>query len=370
MLRKKRTIITAALALGVLLLGAGCTDNASGLFYSLENERGLNDGALNNNLTVAELVNAGGTYYMAALKGYTATAGAGGNTWSAIGGYPTSLNTADVAYDGTDVYALCYNSSGVYSLYSGTPGSDLSADTGYDRAGYDLVALATANSQLLLAYRSSDETSVDIYAGATLLETIDVSAAGLYNGRFDACWDGTDYWITYGNSLLTGTALSGVGISRISASDNTNPAHVLDTDVDGYGGIHYDTLNTTVYLSTEEGHILSESGGNWTKEQSLGEGLHDFATVTVDGTQVLLVGADTGYYELLAGTFREPSDEAYSFVTIAPSIYNSLNLKSAAVNGFLPADGADSGVSFYAASYGFGLWRNDLASGTPAWALE
>ncbi len=388
--------IKYALLITITLLSFSCIDNPSGLFYSLQYESGIDDGNLDNGLTVGGLAMRNG-YYFAACGNLKYKNIANDNSWTDDN--PAGFLDADTGLlsgyacyrliNLDELYAIYYNSDTLdYYLLKGDT-SAMSAAEGIvwssaititALGGESLIDIKQSNGRIFLYTETTVSGAVgndkrfSVYstdAAALAADTaLTTELSGLTSyGELDVDHDGTNYWLITGNKLYTGLTGSLSDVTSTATAADTND-EILDN---GFGGI-YCHSNGDVYLSTEEGVLLKYSAGAWTDLTSAAvfNRIYDFKRVTL-GTDidVLLLGSELGYYELdlnaATPTFVSPEDADTQLTSTVQ--FSSIEMSNDIIKDFF-VDSANNRV--FGLGYTAGLWVNeyDAVITDWSWGLE
>ncbi|MBN2050512.1 MAG: hypothetical protein JW760_08725 [Spirochaetales bacterium] len=334
-----------------------------GLFYSVTMEEESSAGALPPTISPGDLVeNASGEMLLVSGGLYLYTADA----WKSDVVSPAAVDpqlpadslarSAAYAY-GTFFVCFVDNESGYPAgLYSSAdPFAETSAWT-KTTGVTNPERLLAENGVLFVVSRDITNATWSIYSYDGSVFTEELPDLDVNAGVWDMAWDGTDYWILWGESLYRGT-LGGVKtVVDCSSIDGAN----ID-----YTGLFFHDPTGTIYLaanSLSKGSVWSWNGTGWTSVGSELEKLNDFAFFTVNGTPVILVGSVEGYYEFDGvSTFTLPE------ITCVYATYKTLELSDSVIREFMV-----SGDTFYALTSNAGLWKNSVPVGgsTRSWIQQ
>lgn len=388
-----------------LFLIISCTDNAFGIFYSIQYESEVTNGNLNDELTVGGMVSetiGSNVYYFAAAGDFMYKSDSA-TEWTVAN--PVSLQGDDGELNGylcfkvellDSIYAIYYDADTiVHRLFKADTSSIAESGiswTEIDISGYfsdlrndssnisvNLVDIMQCNNRTFLYVQTeytnsiSDDTDTLFYVYSTTETsltsstslTLELSGLKAY-GDFDVDYDGSNYWLVAGRLLYRG--ISG---SWTEITESSFPTTAQD-NIDGYGYGGIICVGSDVYLSTEEGVLLKYSSGSWTDltSEDLLNPLYDFKRATFNYTNsnvdVLLLGASEGYYVLnladSSATFCLPTKDTDELTTTALQ-YESIDLRNTVVTDFYVND---STKTIFALCFTGGLWVNTEKS----WSLE
>lgn len=399
-------ISTAAAMLALLavttLFLAGCNSGGVGIFYSLENETKIvNRSNLPDTLTIGSmgLLSSPSTYYIGAGKVYEAandstfSSTSTTHSWNAVTAPDsTHILCNQIAVIGSKLYAVYAKTDGTSSLlyqsaptsstlrtpvwslvngYTGTPATapvDYTVQSLFDLNGNLFVSVfytSGTNAGKYALYQGGDTSSALVVSGTGSQVFLASPAVG---GAYDTS-TGT-YWVAAGNRLYSGTTTTNLTEASSQPSLGANET---------YRGIYWSQALNTLFVSTSSGGLYAEKSGTSTFSSTpaswngvTATGLSGFGEITVGSTDVIVVGADTGYYEMDINpasfdinklSLLQPGNTG----TLSSDVnYLTIALKSTHVIGFF------GGTSRLFALSGGGLWRNEPnAAGTSrAWEIE
>ena len=386
----------------ILLSLMSCFEFTGGLFYGLEEESEINNGSLDDSITIGAMEKNADYYFVAAGK----------FMYRAI---DSDINLDWTAKNPDDYSSyLCHNmeivGSTIYAIFYSTDSKMFSADVSTPAAGITWTEFS-------LTEISSDETVIDItYSGSkvfiytsyinsggytryamyatdsatftagSLLTPIssDISVCGVMKVDYDAV--STNYWIACGNKLLTYDGVTTV-------VDLTSAAKAASSKIlgNGFSGVLCADTDTTagteVYVTTEEGVILKHSGSDnttgWTTMVSsededdgvLFDHLYDLAHIKIESEDIdiIIAASASGYYEMEAAqdaedkAFINPESSDSNLTQIVQ--FSSIDLSDSVISGFF-FDDRDKFERVFALGYNSGLWRNSVVSGTRDWDIE
>lgn len=320
----KNTILSICAILTALLL-FGCNADGVGIFYTISQEKELSGSDLSG-LFIRSFVTAGTKVY----------AGAGASVWKqSSGGWDNiSMKGMDadpaIASDGSAIYAALYSeddSSREKELYS-YDGSSWSKVSGAPGKAISYMIIEGGDHDYIV--RSSDNTSYTVH------ETGDFNNPVTFDTEnsialpvVDAAFDGTNVVLVAGNSSSTKVYYS-----------TTNERTFVSSSVgyasdQGIGGIVSKSLalGANFYLSQKDGKVYSSTdGNNWSSEDTAPDNysddtpeLFDMAQVNYNGSDLLLIGSDQGYYEMdLSGSSITRPDVSIDASIDIPSSYPTL----------------------------------------------
>ncbi|HUZ18054.1 MAG TPA: hypothetical protein VMV68_06685 [Spirochaetia bacterium] len=411
----RRALVICLPALLALILTA-CNPNGAGIFYSLENEKKVTNASnLSSAITVGSMVHymnastaaaatvnayyaAAGVVYAVGYDGTTATTT--GSQWNTVGA-PDSTHTwcEQVAVLDNDsgtatLYAIYAKPDGSEAfLYKGTPSSQSAVQTltwtpvtGFDSSNFLAESLYTAGpaapgTDFAFVTALNSDGSYSLYSWDGLVKTqytYSHLSANVVGVTYDSV-SGT-YYFAAGSNYYSAT--SGAFASRtVNDTSASSPARVVGSARSAptnYGGIYWSSTLSTLFLSTRDGYVYatSNSGASWVSNGSaVGYGMNGLAELTLAGTEVVVIGSDSGYYEvhLASGwtdstlTIYQPSTSTGALT--ADANYPNLLLKTAAVRGFL-TETVTGGTGLFAVSTS-GLWFCDEGTnGLGSWIPE
>jgi len=388
---KKLTIISILLA--ALLLLSGCGDKESGIFFSIEQERKLD----NNNLpdagtftSMVKLVNdyyvsTGAVYRVGDADNFDYHLDGSTGKWTKIAN-PSGTLCAGLGVVSGTLYGIFFENpspedpadfdSHLYSF--NTVGDVWSLVTSNSANTYTIEKMAVANGvAFLLGYTldgsNNREYAVHTWDGTTF--TADVLTVLDQYSRFDAAFDGTNYWVAYGYGLYSNTTPATIAVNATAATDmmaTTTPAKQ-------YMGIHYSPAPYNQLLVCQNGGALyrsSDGGTSWTAlTNTISTVPYDFGDFTVDTDDYILLATSDGYLEF-TGTLDDSAVFSLPSGTTDYDNYLTLDLRYALTNGFFADQGvATSGSGaqdvLFVLTTGTGLWANRLYSdGSRYWDWE
>ncbi len=375
-----------------------CTDQAGGLFYSLEQETAISNGTLEKDITIGSMEKSGNYYLIATGEFQYRKVDADNDTeWS----------ICEPAGEYKDY--LCYNmiltDGYTFASFFSTDGSDYilvkadtsSIDSGLkwsspltvsDTAGTDEKVIDFTKAGSLLFLSTVDSSSrYSIYSGPIngFSETtpLEIIASDLtVGGELKADYDGSEYWIIFGNRLYSGDGTQS-GTSNVTA-DVYSESESAYLKGDGFTGILCTDADpaagTEVYLTSEEGVLLVRKNGAWEilentyDDDGLFESLYGIKRFTV-GTDIdiILAASESGYYEMDADntienkSFISPKLAASDLTNYIQ--YSSIELSDSIILDFFVDEATDS-EKVFALGYNSGLWKNSLQGTARFWDSE
>ncbi len=379
---------TAIFLIIVFLISiTGCNDKEMGIFYSVEQERKVDDNTLVNNATIGNIIVVNDDYYVAAGDVYKVnadsnflyhTAGTSAGKWKVDSTTPSGMSCYSLIKFGTEIYGVFYDRNETSET---TVNKDLYENNGTDwekvtfsepELGRIEMIIEDNSLAFLLSYTLDSSNTrtyyIHSYDGTNATQLVSGLSAST---RFDVAFDGTDYWLIYGFELYSGTGISMAKISSGTEYDTIFGTTL--TDSDRLQGIYYSNLYNALFLSKKDGAIVYRpDGGSWTMlDQNLSNIPEDFVDFTdSDGTQLLLIGTSNGYYEKnitadIGADFISPTD------TIGGNSYQTLDLKSAVISSLFTNSLSNGEEILFALTQNNGLWSNGVYSdGIRVWDLE
>lgn len=408
----RAVLCASVVTLPLLLLLAGCNAAGTGVFYSVENEKKVSNASnnlpndiisvslvqYNNTSGVNALYEASGTVYGI---DYSAAVNTTTGTWNTLAA-PTGLSNpwctqvaatnSNPASASATLYAIYGDSldgsqGSVYeaqpSAPSGSNGQNVNWSVvspfnftgGGSTTAQSLFVAGPSGSQILFVEEMTDTGSAFSYSlwawtgSGTPTEVISNLGAPVVGVVYDST---STYYFASGATLYSTTSPS---TTNSAVADSNPPSNFPTATV--YGGIYWSIGGGgTLFLSTRSlsattgaGYVYARSGNQstagWTVNSSaIAYDLTSFGEITLGGTDVIVVGADQGYYELDLGT------GGWNGSIITPtqggSLTTDLNyvnipLKTAAVNGFFVPPSPNSNLLFAMSTQG--LWVNNEPSG-------
>jgi hypothetical protein len=351
-----------------------CNESGIGIFYSISQEQPLEDTTLPNNLSVSGMVkgttnyllSAGGLYSRVISEGATAS-------WDDEVKLPSNASVDYtlcmrlVAFNGK-MYGLFTDITGSNTALFSTPNDkiDWSKEGTFENR---LVALAASETALFVSERVDPatlvtKTSADSFASSLTL-------TGQYTGVIDAVEVGfnSNTYLISGTDLYSGT---GTTFAPVTGTD-------APTTTSGFGGLYYSAdLGTAgiLFVSTKDGAIFSTDDGiSWdttTKTDALGEpvALYDIEGIEILGTQVIVVGAKNGYYDIVfeggyssSFSLEVPGSEEAGEFSSSDANFLSIDLKGSVIRFFYFDEAANT---LFACTSGNGLWINPVSGSTSA----
>ncbi len=421
-MRIQTILRVAAAALALILLAGACSQNPVGIFASVERERKILDDerGLDEDLNVAAMTEAGGTYFIAAGALYARDVNdpdyEGGDLaqWSAIDGPGTTnaVVSADLG-SGVRVYAL-YTGNDGEGVYAVNPSTLEMADTPLletgdtGSVGDDTVASIvdifvvndTTDVWLVVSVQESSEPNdYALYVtsdGSTFTELASSAPAEPfpYAPWTDAVSDGTDTAFMSSSSVLVDTD------GNLGDDDLTAKTAPDLSSGDRLTGMIYDADTSSLWLADDAGHIYTsplDAATGWDKSPThevsssndAALPFTDFALVPVDATTTNLVVGTRGYgYRVLGDTSTITYESApqspdlvadgsnYQGSELAGAVVQTFYVESTARSDY-PVPTADGnpyenfdGYLFFAGTTNQGLWRALSYDGAVQWVRE
>ncbi len=373
-----------------------------GIFYSLEVEKDLEgDKGLDDSLKVWELTKAADMYYIAAGKVYRR--GLTADHWDEIAPPAEGMLSSDIEYFGGGVLAIFRsmdgNTSKLYVL---------------NRSNLNWIQIPTVSGNV-----NERIANMIVVGGYLYVSVLNDSAATAYkpytlfcsgNGSsftrvdlpgddnistrliFDGDFDGTNYWLVSGNSIITGTdpvVLDTTVTAYNQIREVITPAHI--------GGIYYCPELDKIFISTQDGTVLAKNqpglaGSDltyyWYTSSTAYKGdsvevFYDIMKVPVsgydqEGTVVIIVGSDSGYYEIGVDKAHNATSLSLSrpITNTQTTTINYLNtsLSESSLRYFAYDPGGTGGGDdiIFACTTNSGLWRNTYSTdaGQRIWSRE
>jgi hypothetical protein len=344
----------------------------------LEIESKLNDGPLDNNLSVGAMVKKDGRYYIAAGKVYTREARED-SSWSSIPSPGEDYICQDIAVLDDTLYAVFFTTDGTTSELYYLSGDDTFTivDSLEDKQCVSMVSVSDASGSDYLFV--SEKVGIKQYkvhsrkSGDKAFEQSKVDIEGLSDNIIDfhiedgAFQKGANtIWLISGNRLITTTGGATLG----------SATSVPDTDA-LLGGIYYSETLEVLFVATAEGTLYGyrEASGWGDGSSGIEDSLrfYDVLELPLGDEVMVVVGTEEGYYEHL---FSETPADAEDIDTIelknpglngVTSTFNYLNTKLAdgVVRTFL-----SDNENLFACTLNQGLWRNESRDGERVWNRE
>ncbi|MBI9100854.1 MAG: hypothetical protein JEY99_00450 [Spirochaetales bacterium] len=400
----KNTIILLT-ALLIIFSFTACDDKEMGIFYSIEEERKVEDNKIENNASIGNMVLFGDNYYAAAGNLYTVNAASNyayytdsnsEGTWSIETGLPADKLCMSVGEVNNSLYGVFFDRTDV----SSDP-SDLNADlyvkgvdgwTEYVPSGTDIPAdlkiekLVALNDVGFVQAYTLDDSNTRNYAiyffNGTNFSELPTSTVDLTSGvssEFDVAMDGDsdgdfEYWITYGTSLFTLTSADPANATLILVEDTAIYSGTNATDDDSLMGIYHSDIFGALFLAKSDGTVyyrtdatVAEPSVIWTAvtdEVPTEPGdFIDFTFIGSDGTtikEVLLVGSRNGYYEFekVDGVSITETEFVLPEESAKQATYSTLDLRYAIVSSFFVHEISSGNKILFALTMKNGLWSN------------
>ncbi|NLJ45890.1 MAG: hypothetical protein GX430_04955, partial [Treponema sp.] len=248
----KRILNIAAAVLLAAAVLMSCDPGPAGLFAMLERETPKNKGTAAFNANTAAFVTRLGAHYYAGVGSTILRRLAAGGAWETIpdSGAPTgSIITAGVS-DGTNLYVSYSPAAGSIRYTSdGTNWNDYVVSGLPAGEPVQNLLYMEGDNRLLAATQHSTGTSSSDYT--TYYTLASDNGAGVFTAEATAtdqvcgypssiAWDGTNYWISAGNTVFKGT-----GPGTFDA-DDTNVTTAGFSSTNPVLGVWYDSANSAV----------------------------------------------------------------------------------------------------------------------------
>jgi len=369
--------------LSLSLLIFSCSEQPTGLFFSIEQERLIDDKNLSNDLTAGTLVVydldndgtdnfilAGGKIYHSRASADRALQG----DWSSLYHLGADFLSYHVFVLGADLYGLFYRKnpgladSGsqlyrfdtvekVWNIVTDGNVDQLRLEDGAQAGNYLYFSSYTLDSGGARTY------SLKAFDGTTVT---DIPATILSRGRrLDAAINGSDVFLVYGSLLLQGTGPGG------TFSPAGEESLVNFTDAKSYRGVYYSNLINRFLLSAGDGTLwFYDTDLEWKSfDDGIGREAFDFSDFDhVDpDVSLVLVGSSRGYYE------KETGSSAFTLPEISTSQNNYLTLdfsQGAVRSLFSYSEGGLKDDVLFALTSGNGLWSLREDNGRLVWNQE
>lgn len=395
-MQKKNYITVSLLLFSSLWLFFSCTQEDIGIFYSLEIESELEeDKGLEDELKVWEMVRTDITdsedsYFIAAGKVFSRPAVAAEDStvsWSDVSPPAEGMLCSDIVFFNSSVFALFRTSDGtvsnlyVYRSSADPPWELVDVDTSVDN---ERIMGIIQVSDTMYVEKFEVDAGSDYYKPYSLWYSTDGSSfnkCSINNSNpdlsddislrliFDGDFDGTNYMLVSGNAVYRST--DGSSFDEVTLTDTGGTA-ITFTDI---GGVYYSDTHSLLFLSSKSGFIYANDlasdpdiTANWNKSTDLDDSdlvFYDFSYIpsAEDGTEVVIVGSDEGYYEipslndLTSITPRKPGSEELT------TTVNYLNtaLSNGSIRKFFVDSAPDlTNEVIFALTTSNGLWQNRL----------
>jgi len=392
------------------LLITACAQSPLGVFQSIQLERRIvDDRALDNEIVVGAITEAGAKYFIAAATVWQrdildADYPNDVAQWSSILSPGTSNYTSSslVAFDGSGsemIYAV-YTSqdgtdAGLYAIDPVNPPSAVAAgDRVFGTGETDITGLGRAfvandgTSTLLLSARKTGTSVYSVFesttgASASFTE-VDGTAGSLPVVDVAYTPGGEVFFLTRKDVLLDTD-----GLNAGNAAAAVAGSLVTDGRQPEFGGIFYDTDAGVLWVTDNEGYLYQSAdlGDTWTSNADPHEissnndsalSFTDMEAVDKDGTKVLVVGTNGNGYRQLTDTFVPVTPDAEG------SNYQASELAKATIltfyvdpnsTRFIPAESGETFVEatgdlLFAGTSNMGLWKALFAATEPQWVRE
>ncbi len=360
-----------------------CIDSAGGLFYSLEKENEINDGTLENNLSIGAMEKSAGYYFIASgmfkYRNPDKTA-----DWT--DSYPSGA-AEYLCYDmmlvNDNIFTIFYNQGATdFKYVSCNVSSPENGITWQDStftnipSGESVRDFVHSHNRIFLVTINNDGKFL-IYSApaAGFNKDFDFNAAGSIisdlttAGKLKVDFDGTDYWIAFGNKIFKGDGATQTGTSDISQQVYDA---VTTLKKSGFSGLL--CAGGNVYLATKEGVMLKSNGTAWSAMNNPGDdaglfpGLFGIKRFTTGSIDVIVTGSEKGYYIMdMNQAVKEFKSPENSQILTEANQYNSIALKNSIITDFFVDD-----EKLFALGYNSGLWQNSIntKTGKRNWSIE
>ena len=365
-------------------LMVSCGEEPTGLFFSIEQERLIDDTNLGNELTAGTLVefdidnDSTDDFILAAGKIYSSVASA---DRAAQGDWSSRYHLDDdyLSYhvfvlNGSDLFGLFYpknaaladsgsrlykfnTTAGVWEMDTTDAIDTLRLEDGVQAGSYLYFTSYTLDAGGTRTY------SLKAFDGTTVTDisaTIESPSA-----RLDVAVNGSEAFLVYGGLLLQSTD-GGASFSPAGAASLVN----FD-DSKSYRGVYYSSLKNRFLLSASDGTIwYYDTDFVWKLYDDLGRETFDFQDFEYadPAVSLVVVGSSKGYYEMETGTseFLPPA------VSTSENNYLTLDFSQGVVRSlYAYSDGTGAGDDvLFALTNGYGLWSLREDGGSLLWNQE
>ena len=359
-----------------------CNEGGSGIFFTIKNERPLENKELNDNLSIDQFVFSSENYYFSASNVYYLPINqVDQSTWKELINFqePTANGvnriSSSVAYFQDNLYAVFIDEELSKPLVTrlmrleGDIWKDVTTASKLNDKFID--SLFMLNNNLFASIKETDG-SYSLYSADSSAVFNSTPLISNKNRIKDAVYGHGNYWFlsSGGLSYTNGptTPASFMAVSSIDPKVAEAIACELSADDNILLSVKLkdSTYNVYFYDSTPAWHAITTAG--------VSVPLKDLKEIYIEGSpdSLLVIGSDNGYYELNhhaeTPTFISPGS---SNSLTAKANYISINLKNYVINGFYYK--ADEPRVLYGLTNFNGLWKNNLdpASATyKIWTIE
>ncbi len=347
----------------LFMLLSSCNESGMGIFYSISREQPLEDTTLPNDLSVSSMVEGTDTYYVCAGGLYSRDISSGQSApWNdqvkmPSGSYDLCLEL--VEFNG-EIYGLFTNIDGDLTRIYKTPRNkiDWSSVGSFDNP---IVSLAASGSTLFVSERPDYAT----YVTKSSTDGESFSAALALPEQYSGATDAVDFLsVTY---LICGSKLySGNGTSFNLLTGTDAPSSTF-----GFGGLYVSDSLGSLFVSNNEGQVYSTTDGSaWSSSfvsDSSGDPvkLYDISGISILDADLILVGAENGYYDIVftdgytdSYSFEIPGTEEAGEFSSSDGNFLNIELRTSAVRGFYVDEGNNT---LFAMTSGNGMWINPIS---------
>ncbi len=385
-----RVILTGIL-LPLFLIG--CSQSPVGIFASIAREqRVVDERELENTLTISDMAEADGKYFISAGLLYYRDIDYGADDlsqWQAIDGPGAAddnyVTNSVVAFDGS-IYATFTHQdgspSGVYRIDVSANPPKISPDSpvfdtdtdGIESVG-KIFAVDDGTPRLLVSARTDDGVaSHSLFSsddGSTFTEISGTAAGTPWIDVADNLTGAELLYLSPGRAVVDA---DGVGMAN-GLTDVTGDAGKSKSA--GFTGAHFDSEGSVLWLADNAGHLYSsvDFGTTWKRnsdayryENESDNEIIEFTDVASAGSgsdRIVVVGTrELGYYLLGADAEAAPKSPGS-----AAANYRESDLSDTAVNGFF-VDSHATGDYLFPLTARRGLWRGKVDGEPIVWIQE
>lgn len=374
-MHKKLTLLISAMFL--LFPVFSCNQGDVGMYYSLEVESEVQDSSLANDLSVGSMVRTGNYYYIAA--GNMLRRGIDETDWLVVEPPASGMLCTEITVFEDTLYACWYatdgTSSGLYT-FSADVWNAVGDMTSQFCSG--LISLPSAAVPTLFIITRETNYLYTLWykyeAQAPVSTTIQYSIP-----MTGAEWFDSQYYVIAGNRLYQGSAADSLVLSI-----NT-PALAVASRYNAISAATKPDSTELLFLSTSDGYIFVNDGNGWgAASTAVDTALYGFSRMSIEDTDGviktnLLIGSDSGYYELLLITDLDINAIALSKPGIQSLNTTGINyinttLSDGVIRKFF-YDNKDTPDVLgddivFALTSGQGLWINSGSIGARSWSIE
>ncbi len=360
-------------ALTVLLAGAfsfflfSCSDDAEGVFYSLETEEKAADNSLPNSVPISgDIIKVPAAVTGSVDRYYVATGSvfyrdAAGGPWNRISSPIRKSIVTGIALAGTDIF-VSVSTGSAHGLFRLDPASNY---TTYLPANLysatQIQRLMSLNGTLFAAVgRPTDLPRDLLYWNAGALDATGLTGYPIIAGTFDE----TNYWflgpaegMVFSNASVTGWdpvadkfTVTGTGLEGKSS----------------FSDIFYDSDLASIYICTPNGYIIksTDSGATWVSSGAYGRNFTSIAKISSGADSIIVFGErGDGAFEL---TDRTTNDVTAGIRLPGGNFGNLPDLYDSTVLRLL-----GDGTQLLAGTSNTGVWRADYSNPAyPIWSQE